>query len=270
MLRKIARLGFLLFLLPAAASAQSKYYGVTLSTVTGKASMSLAGQELLYPSTQQMTTPSIILQGNGGRITATGGITVSSATVKGNASITGTVTAAGFSGPLSGNVSAPTVTATYGVSAATGNFTATGAAQYSVTASSGVSIGSGGLKFPDATVQTSAVNGLWTTWTPTLSCGSGTGLVATSTGSYIAIGHIVIYSLSVSITTNGTCGTWLGVSLPFTTVVGGVLMGRDNVTGKLIMASSNSGYTGAFFFNYDNTYPGSSGDVLAATGILVK
>ena len=33
---------------------------------------------------------------------------------------------------------------------------------------------------------------------------------------------------------------------------------------------NNTSSVAAFFFNYDNTYPGSSGDVLAVTGILVK
>ena len=100
-------------------TAHSQYFGVTSSTTTGRASMTLVGQELLYQSTAA-TSASIILQGNGGRITANGITLKSSATVQGPLAVTGTVTAGGFSGQLSGNAATATALAAAGSTAGSG------------------------------------------------------------------------------------------------------------------------------------------------------
>jgi len=91
----LKKLVWLVLFLPATAQAQ--YYGVTASTATGRVTMTLVGQELLYPSVGGAT--SIILQGNGGRITANGITLKSSATVLGplsaqSGAFTGAVNAA--------------------------------------------------------------------------------------------------------------------------------------------------------------------------------
>ena len=103
----IKKLVWLVVFIPATAQAQ--YYGVTPSTATGRATMRLSGQELVYASSST-TSPSIILQGNGGRITATGGITVSSGTILGPFSVQGV---AAFANLLNANggVSASTISA---------------------------------------------------------------------------------------------------------------------------------------------------------------
>ena len=46
-----------------------------------------------------------------------------------------------------------------GITAATGTFTATGSATYSITSSSGISIAAGGIKWPDNTISTTAASG---------------------------------------------------------------------------------------------------------------
>jgi len=103
----IKKLVWLVVFIPAAAQAQ--YYGVTPSTATGRATMRLSGQELVYASSAA-ASPSIILQGNGGRITATGGITTSSGTILGPFSVQGV---AAFANLLNANggVSASTISA---------------------------------------------------------------------------------------------------------------------------------------------------------------
>jgi hypothetical protein len=117
MMKILKKLVWLIAFIPA--TAHSQYFGVTSSTTTGKASMTLVGQELLYPSTAA-TSASIILQGNGGRITANGITLKSSATVQGPLAVTGTVTAGGFSGPLSGNAATATALAAAGSTAGSG------------------------------------------------------------------------------------------------------------------------------------------------------
>ncbi|MFA5162084.1 MAG: LamG-like jellyroll fold domain-containing protein [Elusimicrobiales bacterium] len=114
-----------------APPAQAQYYGVTVSTPTGKATMTLVGQELLYPSVGGAT--SIILQGNGGRITANGITLKSSATVQGPLSAQ--------SGAFTGAVNAGSVSATYGIAAATGAFSgAVNAAVVNVATNTGAGI----------------------------------------------------------------------------------------------------------------------------------
>ncbi|MFA5160913.1 MAG: hypothetical protein WC421_01595 [Elusimicrobiales bacterium] len=114
-----------------AGPAQAQYYGVTVSTPTGKATMTLVGQELLYPSVGGAT--SIILQGNGGRITANGITLKSSATVQGPI--------AARSGAFTGTLNAGSVSATYGVAAATGAFSgAVNAAVVNVATNTGAGI----------------------------------------------------------------------------------------------------------------------------------
>ncbi|MFA5161139.1 MAG: hypothetical protein WC421_02745 [Elusimicrobiales bacterium] len=98
MLKKIMISAAVAALAATAARAQSAYYGVTASTTTGKASMTLAGQIVLSASTATATTPTIILQGNGGRITAEGITLKSSATVQGPIVAASSVTAAAFVG----------------------------------------------------------------------------------------------------------------------------------------------------------------------------
>ena len=109
----------------------------------------------------------------------------------------------------------------------------------------------------------------WTTWTPTLTCASGSLGSATATGSYMKFGHAAFIEITVTITTLGTCGgSWFNASMPFTTVLGGVLAGRDGITGHMIQGVSNPGYTAVFFLNYDNSFVGSSGDTIYVSGIL--
>lgn len=102
-------LAVLLSLAANAFAANPPYYGVVLSTPTGKAVQYISGEVRVAKSSTTAATTKILLDG------------------------------------AAGSVSASSLTATYGVTAATGSFTATGNTQYSLTTSSGISVGAGGV-----------------------------------------------------------------------------------------------------------------------------
>lgn len=118
----------LIFILAIAPANAAPPWLVQPST-TGKTTAELAGQFLLYQSTSA-NKPSLILQGNGGRITATGGVTMASGTVKGplsaasftsTGSITGSSLTVTGNASIAGTLSGPTVTA---IGTATGTIAA--------------------------------------------------------------------------------------------------------------------------------------------------
>lgn len=93
----------------------------------------------------------------------------------------------------------------------------------------------------------------WTTWTPTITAGSGTFTSVTATGRYKQIGKTVFYRVSVIFTTIGT-GNGPLFSLPVTSLASGGHIGacREDAT---------TGYSGtvklqttgkASFAKYDN------------------
>jgi hypothetical protein len=111
----------------------------------------------------------------------------------------------------------------------------------------------------------------WKPFTSTLGAQSGALTTATATGRYKKIGaKTVIFSLAISITTNGTAAGYLTASLPFTGgVAAQVVSGRENSsTGKMLQGVLNAGASTLFILNYDNTYPGGNGYSLVLTGII--
>jgi hypothetical protein len=110
-----------------------------------------------------------------------------------------------------------------------------------------------------------------TTYVPVVTSGSGAFTTVSATGRYRKIGKLVFVQITVTITTNGTAGTLVSVSLPFASVnLAGVqhcLTGKAaSVSGKaltgIIVPNSNV----ALVLNYDNSYPGSSGETLVLNG----
>ncbi len=98
-------------------------------------------------------------------------------------------------------------------------------------------------------------------WTPTVTAASGTLTTASATGSYTTIGRVVLCHVDVTITTNGTGATAINISLPFTASGYFTGCGRaDAVSGKQLQVRGSS--TSASIFNYDNTYPAASGEIL--------
>lgn len=111
----------------------------------------------------------------------------------------------------------------------------------------------------------------WTSYTPTLSAGSGSFTSAIPGGGcrYHQIGKTVFVTIVVVITTNGTASGFVGASLPVTPKSSAfyVLHGRDGTGGKSLAGVIGTTPSDCVIVNYDNTYPGASGAVLTVTGV---
>ena len=113
----------------------------------------------------------------------------------------------------------------------------------------------------------SSITGAWATYTPTLRAQSGSLTSATATGRYMQIGKTVFFSISITITTNGTAAGSLTATLPTTPNANGSGSGRENgVSGKMLQAQVVAASNVASIFNYDNTYPGASGASITISG----
>lgn len=116
----------------------------------------------------------------------------------------------------------------------------------------------------------------WTTYTPSLSAGSGSFTSATATGRYKTIGKTVFLHVRVNITTNGTAAGSVRVSAPFT--AGGSdgstgdgdqwpLVGRESkATGIAILATLVGNSSTLVIQTNAGAYPGADGYVLQVNG----
>jgi hypothetical protein len=107
-------------------------------------------------------------------------------------------------------------------------------------------------------------------WVPAVTPGSGAFTTLGSiVGSYQVIDEGKFYSeIEINIITNGTAAAYVKASPPFTVADQPKLFGRaDAVSGKLIASIALS--SGTFFgiIDYNNLYPGASGETLRLTGI---
>jgi hypothetical protein len=106
--------------------------------------------------------------------------------------------------------------------------------------------------------------GSWTTYTPSISAGSGTFTSVSATARFITLGKTTFVQGDISITANGTAGSWVLVSLPNTCANASSGTGRETSTHfkMLSVFTPSAGSTLAAIANYDNTYPGTDGAVL--------
>jgi hypothetical protein len=108
-------------------------------------------------------------------------------------------------------------------------------------------------------------NSSWTSYTPTVSAGSGTFTSASAVGYYKRIGKVCVVHFAVTIVTNGTAGTNVQFTLPF---AGG---GTNNQgvwrevqsTGSCGIVSDN-GTTGVLR-TFTNTYPGADSRIFSGS-----
>lgn len=111
-------------------------------------------------------------------------------------------------------------------------------------------------------------------YTPTVSSSLGTITTASATGYFKrVIGDIAHLDVTITITTNGTGSGCVSVTLPAGVTVNADgyahLSGRaTNVSGKGLIAQAPSGANTFEVRNYDNSYPGASGEVLWLSGII--
>lgn len=111
-------------------------------------------------------------------------------------------------------------------------------------------------------------NAAWSTFTPTITAGSGTFTTVSASGRYKQVGKVVYVSISIVITTNGTAATSVLATLPVSANASAAptFQGRGNVvSGKQLQAKAAS-VSQIAITNYDNTYPGATGETLLING----
>lgn len=180
-----------------------------------------------------------------------------------NFTITGSITIGGTYNGLTitnGSISGVTFTAT------TINATTVNATTVSTTTASASNFVGGaytGTTFNGVTLN----NNAWTTYTPTITAGSGTFTTTSASGRYQQIGKTVFVFISIVITTNGSAATFVQATLPVTGRSDGyVLAGRENaVAGLMLQGFISAGVIQ--IVNYDNTYPGGNGKTLLLSGL---
>jgi len=107
----------------------------------------------------------------------------------------------------------------------------------------------------------------WTSYTPTVTCGTGAPTAASATGRFKGIGKSIFVRIAITLTTIGTCGSSVNATLPANVAVGTVLFGRGGAAPKMLMASTGgTGTANLFITDYNNAFVGASGDVLIING----
>lgn len=113
----------------------------------------------------------------------------------------------------------------------------------------------------------------WTAYTPSLSCGTGSLTSATASGRYKQIGKTVFVQITISVTTNGTCGTYVISSVPVTSAAATTntfwtLTGRERaVTRNMLQGEVFNGSNTVVIFNYNNSFASADGALLNLTGV---
>ena len=107
----------------------------------------------------------------------------------------------------------------------------------------------------------------WTAYTPTVTAGVGTLTTVASSGRYRKIGRTVFYSMSITITTNGTGAAYIQATLPSTVTSQGnhASVGKGHTNKELsgLAAASTNALVIQF---YDGTYPGADGAIIVMQG----
>jgi hypothetical protein len=110
--------------------------------------------------------------------------------------------------------------------------------------------------------------GVWIdTYVPTITAQTGTFTTVSATLRWKQSGKTVFVSAVITITTNGTAATGVLMTLPAPPKVMtcGFTGRANNITGKQLQAVSTG--TSIYIVNYDNTYPGATGEALFISGM---
>lgn len=109
--------------------------------------------------------------------------------------------------------------------------------------------------------------GAWTSYVPTVSAGSGSFTTATAAGSYLQIGKLVFFRQLVTITTAGTAGAYVQVTLPTGAVGSMICNGKYLNTGKSLSVEATGSVVGSTYSTlYDGTFPFADGSILSISG----
>jgi hypothetical protein len=126
------------------------------------------------------------------------------------------------------------------------------------------------LELPDESgtlLSTGSTGTAWTSYTPTITSGSGSFTTVSATGKYKVFGKTCWFTVDITITTAGTAGGFIGVSLPFTQVATSLSSyGMEvNATGSMVKGL-NPASGSMQITRYDNASIIGSGYVIRTTG----
>lgn len=123
------------------------------------------------------------------------------------------------------------------------------------------------LASANAAIAAIGTGGAWTTYTPTVTSGSGAFTAVSASGASKTNGKSVNIRISITITTNGTAATSVIATLPVAALAGvtqsitGSRANNIGLTGIIDPATNNITMT-----NMDSTYPGADGQQLILSG----
>ena len=120
------------------------------------------------------------------------------------------------------------------------------------------------------TVAVNADSGALATYTPTVTCGTGTPTTVSATGRYRKYpGRMMFLAVTVTFTTAGTCAGNVQVTLPEAAVAGATqqyeLPGRDNGTGNMVVGTIN-GSNPMVINTYNNGCPCTNSSIPTLSG----
>ena len=104
-------------------------------------------------------------------------------------------------------------------------------------------------------------------YTPTITAAVGSFTTVSAVGRYTQVNKIVTGYARITITTNGTAATAVGMTLPIAVSTNynsgqSIGFGRETQTTGNSLIVSTFGGTATNIFKYDNSYPGGTGNVL--------
>lgn len=121
---------------------------------------------------------------------------------------------------------------------------------------------------------TTKINGVdqttaWTSYTPSVSAGSGTITTSSATGAYRLIGKTCFVRIKVTITTNGSGAGRVIAALPFTATANAGFSGYAGASAAMLNGIVDSGLslTSVSIYTPTATYPGSDGAILNINGV---
>jgi len=117
---------------------------------------------------------------------------------------------------------------------------------------------------PVANGGTNNTGGAWTTFAPTPTAGSGTFTTVSAAGSYLNIGKLVMFCLTITITDAGTAASYISVALPTGSPARGAMIavGETNNTGLSGTGRISTGSANMLITKYD------AGTLIATNNIL--
>jgi hypothetical protein len=103
----------------------------------------------------------------------------------------------------------------------------------------------------------------WTSYTPTVTAGTGSFTTVSAVGAWIRIGRLCVVRQSITITSNGTAGGNIQATLPFNSSNDVGVFREGAATGNCGVVQGNG--ASAVYRTFTNGYPGGSGYTLLGT-----